>query len=114
MKYIITITNVVFAILFLVILNQRIDAASNDLTFDQKFFAKDIAYTIDAMYSVNGEVEASYSIDEALNLEIKNGFVTVSYKLAKEKYPYIQDSKYNIDVEREGNSVIIKKIEVKE
>lgn len=110
-KYIFTLANIGLAILFLVILNSRIYAASHDLNYDQRFFARDIAYTIDAMQSVNGEVEAHFVIDEELDVKIENGYVFVYYKMSKEAYPYIQDSKYSITYKRDGRSILIHKIE---
>jgi hypothetical protein len=112
-KYIIVITNIVFAILFFVVLNSKIYAVANDLSFDQKFFARDIAYTIDAMCSVDGYVEVGYVINEDLDIQIKNGLVIVSYKQAKEKYPYIQDSECNFKYTRDTYDLLIEKVEVK-
>lgn len=108
-KYIITITNIVFAILFFTVLNAKIYAASNDLNFDQRFFAKDISYTINAMYSVDGDVEVLYVIDEKLDVKIKDGLVMVYYNEARESYPYVQDSKYDIKYSREEMTLLINK-----
>lgn len=112
-KYIIIITNIVFAILFFVVLHNRIYAAAEDLTFDQRFFARDIAYTINAMCSIKAGVEAHYILDENLDAKIGNGLVTVSYKLAKKNYPYIQDTKCDIEYIRNKNDFLIKKMEIK-
>jgi hypothetical protein len=66
-----TLFTLILAAFFIIAVFLKVKAASEDSTYQKRFYARDLALLVDSMHSANGEVSIDYYFDFSQNITVK-------------------------------------------